>query len=1116
MPGINLYSGNRLEILSDKFAGLLHSAPLPPLEKEIILIQSRGMARWLALETASRLTIWANCVCPFPNTFIRDIYKLFMPGISNSSPYEKEFVTWHLMEILPGLLKSPHFEKVRHYLESDNELKLFQFAHEIADLFDQYTLFRPDMILGWEADKISPPIEHKWQALLWSHLVKRLQKDKNIIEFHRARLLKYFEGKIADPEFDKRQLPARISVFGISSLPPYHLKVLSALARHIDLHLFIMNPCMEFWFDIIADRDIVKISRKTASTQDTLHLEHGNSLLSSMGHLGRDFLAMVQELDCQDQELFMDPGTKTLLSCIQQDILYLREHPRPSLYSSVIKNKIESSDDSITFQSCHSPMREVEILHDQLLRIFDQSSVSDPIEPRDILVMTPDINEYTPLIRAVFDAGNSTRNRLPYSLSDQSINKSSNYIDAFFQILSLFKRRFSSIDVFGILKIDPVRNRFSINNHELSTLERWVYETRICWGIDQNHKRKINLPDYAENTWRAGLDRLLLGYSMPGDNRVLFKDILPYDCIEGNDTALLGNFLEYTEALFGLVEILQQKHTLIEWSEIFLLIKERFLLADETFAAEDGLLHQVLYSLREIQTQTSFNTQISLDVIQSYLTNSLEQHHSTISGGAGFLTGGITFCSMLPMRAVPFKVICLLGMNDGSYPRPGRRRSFDLMALNPRRGDRSRRYDDRYMFLETILSTRKKLYISFEGQSIQDGSKKPPSVLISELMDYIEQGYEIENQDNSSNNIINHLITNHRLQPFHPDYFSTQNIIPKEKLFSYSTENCHAAVELTSKPQKKSPNIAIPLSAPSDTYKQVELSELIKFFSHPTKYLLIKRIGISYIEETQNHNTSEPFITKGLDRYKLENDILERLMGEQDIEKLYQVKRAEGLLPHGKMGEIQFTQMVSAVQSFKRTLDKLFSNKKLQHLEVNLGMKDFKISDRLENLTKTEMVQYRYATIKPKDIIRGWISHLVLNSTNNHDESGVGKNTFLIGKDKIYKYDPVPESSTYLEQLLSLYWQGLSEPLHFFPRTSFVFAKEIHKGKSEQVALHKAKSEWEGNAYNLITEKKDPYNSLCFKNMDLGDARFMDQAKKIFLPIFEHQTQCSIQKASLS
>jgi exodeoxyribonuclease V gamma subunit len=754
-------------------------------------------------------------------------------------------------------------------------------------------------------------------------------------------------------------------------------------------------------------------------------------------------------------------------------------------------------------------MREVEILHDQLLGFFDQFAENEPINPRDILVMAPDINEYAPFIRAVFDADSSTAKNLPYSISDQSIKESSTYIGSFFEILSLFKSRFNSMDVFGILRTEPVKKRFNINDHELSTLERWIHENRICWGIDRKHKEKINLPDYDENTWRSGLDRLMLGYATFGNNKLLFKNILPYNNMEGNNTKILGNFLDYTESLFAHVDTLLQKHTLAGWSEILINMKEKFMLADDSSVIDDRLLNQSLNYLKELQSQTAFNTLISIEVVQSYLRNILEQRYSTIAGGAGFLTGGITFCSMLPMRAIPFKIICLLGMNDGLYPRSGRKRSFDLMALEPQRGDRSRRYDDRYLFLETILSAREKLYISFVGQSILDGSKKPPSVLVSELMDYIEHGYVIENQESPNDDIVNYLTTMHRLQPFHHDYFNQQDTINKEKLFSYSSENYAAASALSSEHHKEFPLFTSALSTPSDTYRQVKLSELIKFFSHPTRYLLIKRIGITFIEEAQNLNTNEPFSIKGLEKHILENDILEVLMEDQDCEKLYKITRAEGMLPHGKIGKIQFNQSVSVVHSFKRNLDRLFLLKEPQSQKINLDVAGFNISGRLDNLTEAGLVQYRYATLKPKDLIRGWVSHLALNSINNDEMNGSGTNTILAGKDKTLMFLPASESRIYLEQLLTLYWKGLSESLHFFPRTSFVFAREIHKGKNEQEALFKAENEWEGNAYNKNSEKNDPYNSLCFKKIDLEDTPFKEQAKMIWLPIFEHQTRYS-------
>ncbi len=1110
MPGIHLYSSNRLETLADTFAELLLSQPLPPLQQETVLIQSRGMARWLAMETASRLKIWANCDCPFPNAFINKIYKLILPDIPDVSPYDKEYILWHVMDILPEIRDDSHFIKVASYLESGDELKLYQLSYEIADLFDQYTLFRPRMILDWEDNTKQAPDDTVWQALIWCRLMDRLRQNQLPLHCHRAGLLQLFQEKVIDPAFDHAILPPRVSVFGISSLPPYHLTVLAALAHHIDLHFFIMNPCKEYWFDIIADRDIVKISRQEAANQDTLHLKQGNSMLASMGHLGRDFMAMLQEFNSEDLELFKDPGDDFLLSNIQQDIFYLRENPEASLEPAHNKKKIENNDASLIFHSCHSPMREVEILFDQLLEIFDKTDSGEPIEPRDILVMAPEIDEYAPLIRAVFDAETSTDKKIPYSISDQSIRVTSRYIETFLAILWLPQTRFSSVDIIGILKTEAVKNRFAINDKDLATIENWIRETRICWGVDQNHKTSLQLPSYRENTWRAGLDRLLLGYAMCGHGQALFKSILPYDHMEGNDTHVLGGFLDFTENLITLAETLQQPHTLAEWSEVLLHTKDTLLLTDEKSETEDRVLHRLLYRLRELQNRTYFRKKVSLGIIRSFLINSLDERFSPIAGETGFLTGGVTFCSMLPMRAIPFRVICLLGMNDGLYPRSGRKKSFDLMAMKPKRGDRSKRYDDRYLFLETILSARKKLSISFVGQSIQDGSQRPPSVLVSELMDYIDQGYtRQDDQDEPFAALSGALTRIHHLQPFNPDYFNLQTDTRQSNLFSYSAENCEAAMALKYEREKINTVFSARLPAPPKESKQVELHELVRFFTHPARYLLVKIIGIAPIEEKQALDTSEPFTLKALARYKLEHDILEHLLKGQDCDKLYQIKKASGELPHGIIGKIFFTQLVSELQSFHKTLSGLLSGQELKQQQVMLKIRDYTITGRLDNISTSGMVLYRYATMKPKDIIRSWISHLVLNSLEDPAAPENGTSTIYAGKDGIYEYGPAAESIPHLEQLLDLYWHGITEPLHFFPLSSFVFAQEIHKGKHEQEALRKAIVEWEGNDFYKRGEKNDPYNLLCCKNMNLSNPLFMEQAKKVFLPAFAHQKKYS-------
>lgn len=263
------------------------------------------------------------------------------------------------------------------------------------------------------------------------------------------------------------------------------------------------------------------------------------------------------------------------------------------------------------------------------------------------------------------------------------------------------------------------------------------------------------------------------------------------------------------------------------------------------------------------------------------------------------------------------------------------------------------------------------------------------------------------------------------------------------------------------------------------------------------------------IEENRMLNTSEPFLINGLARYKLENDILEQLIAGRDCNELFEINKAAGKLPHGQMGEIHFSQLVSGVQLFKKTLDELLSGRDRQQHDVDFKLGDFTITGRLVNLYETGLVLSRYATIKPKDMMRGWINHLVLNTVQNSADTFSETATFLVGKKDILKYIPLAAGSSYLEQLLALYWQGLSEPLCFFPQTSFVYAREIHKGKNVQEARLKAGIEWEGNNYNKSGEKNDPYNRLCYKNIDLTEPLFAETAIKIFMPIIEHQHKYS-------
>ncbi len=885
MSGLTLYTSNRLENLADRLAEVLRLPPPSPLTPEIILVQSQGMEKWISLELARRLKICANIHFPFPNQFATDVFRLTLPDEEETALFDPEIMAWRIMKILPVLLKRKGFEALLLYLsEGPSDLKLFQLSQRVADLFDQYLLFRPEMLFHWEKGK-----EDHWQAVLWREMVRGIEKK------HRAALQKNFLEQIGSSVVRPGILPERMAVFGISALPFFHVEMLAALSRYLEVNLFLMNPCREYWGNLLTRRETHKVKERAREKQtpsEYLHLPQENSLLASLGRLGQDFFEMILSFEPREEDGSVDPGQKTLLNCLQQDILFLRE--RGSRDEG--KKEIDPADLSILIHSCHSPMREVEVLQDILLSLFE---THPGLLPKDVLVMTPDIKTYAPYIQAVFSVSPDDPRWIPFGLADRGIRQESPVADVILGLLDLQGSRFGVSRVMALLESPAVQRRFSLAEEDLRLIRRWIEDTRIRWGIDRESRKVLGLPDYPENTWEAGLERMLLGYALPRREDELFMGILPYDRIEGSEAMVLGNFVHLANRLFALEKDLGEPRSLGDWGDFLSRMLDDFFSSDEE--TEQGLLfiRRVLRPFGERQELSGFDEKINLEVIRSFLKATFENE----GFGTGFITGGVTFCAMLPMRSIPFQVIGLLGMNDDAYPRPTKSLGFDLLAMNPRPGDRSRRNDDRYLFLEVLLSAREKLHISYVGQGIKDNSPRPPSVLVSELLDYLEAGYRISGKE-----IREQIIRRHRLQAFSPSYFEKSQA---DRFFSYSTENLEAARQARNSLPEGKPFLAQGLPEPPPDWKTVEVGQLIRFFGNPAQYILNQRLGIYLEEEESVFGETEPFEVKGLDKYALEQRLVERGMENRSLAATFPAVRAAGLLPHGRTRGVLFSKDLS-------------------------------------------------------------------------------------------------------------------------------------------------------------------------------------------------------------
>jgi len=1082
---LRLFTSNRLEILADTLAEVLSKPLASVLDEEIIVVQSKGMERWVSMQLAQRHGICANCRFPFPNSFVHNIFQKIIPDLPERSPFDPKIMTWRIMKFLPSCIRKPGFESLSAYLgDTQRNLKRFQLSERIADTFDQYLLFRPEMIFRWENGE-----ENHWQAVLWRELVKETGK------MHRASLGKAFLKATEEFPTTIHGLPERFSVFGISVIPRFHIQMLDALSRFSQINLFLMNPCKEYWGDILSDWGMKKtIAKKTTRvmTFEELHLEKGNSLLASMGVLGKDFFDLVNEYDCEEFPSFKNSGENNLLSWIQSDILNLRERHQ----GSNAKVMIATNDNSIQVHSCHSPMREIEVLHDRLLDMFEKDS---DLLPKDILVMTPDIETYAPYIQAVFDTPADASRKIPFSISDRSIRREGEIINTFLAILDLLGSRFAASQIFAILESPAVHRKFDIMEAELTLVRKWLTDTRIRWGIDREDRSQLGLPPFTENTWKAGLERLILGYAMPGQDENMFNDILPYDDIEGSNASVLGRLLDFTEQLFAHVTSLSQSRTLNQWSKSLTDLLEKFFMPNEDTEREMQGIRRTLNDLGDMQKIADFDEEIDIDVIKWHLRNFLE----TEGFGFGFITGGVTFCAMLSMRSIPFKVICCVGMNGDAYPRQAKPLGFDLIAKHPKPGDRSRRNDDRYLFLEAILSARKILYISYIGQNIQDNSIIPPSVVVSELLDYIEQGFTI-----SGKKIIDHIFTKHRLQAFSPEYFRKG-----KKLFSYSEENCQAAQCILEAREAPILFISRGLSNPEEEWKTVDLNDLSTFFANPSRFLLNKRLGIHLEERASILEDREAFDVKALEKYLLNKKLLEKKLEGENLKDFFPTVHASGYLPHGTLGECIFEELSQGVESFVEKTKPYIPETTLEPLEVDLNISGFRLTGRINLIYPERLLQYRYARVKTRDRLKVWIHHLALNSimADTYPRTSM---LAVLEPDKrreavwtAWEYAPVENSKEILGRLLNEYWAGLIKPLHFFPDTSWMYIHTmLKKNKSEKDALNSARRIWEKTDYNR-GECEDPYYQLCFGNTDPLDLEFQRIAEEVFRPFLEHQKE---------
>lgn len=1138
-PGFMVVHGNHLDELRGLVVSLMRRYPLAPLENEMVLVQSNGIAQWLKLALAEDpqdddqggCGIAAAIDVQLPGSFMWQLYRrvLGREEIPETSPLDKAPLTWRLMRLLPEVINQPHFEPLQRFLTDDSDLrKRYQLAERLADLFDQYQVYRADWLKDWAAgrhvlsnargDSRALAPANCWQAELWRALL--LDVGEEGMAQSRAGVHQRFVERINALEQAPKGLPSRVIVFGISSLPAQALEALAGLARFSQVLLCVHNPCRHHWADIVADKDLLRHQYKRQQRKqgmpslidaDTLH-QHAHPLLAAWGKQGRDYINLLDSYDDPGSyrnvfsdgriDLFTENGQATLLNQLQDDILELR----PLAETRALWPAVDPAKDrSVRFHVAHSAQREVEILHDQLLARFS----ADPgLRPRDVIVMLPDINTYAPHIRAVFgQLGRNDPRYIPFTLTDQGQRGRDPLLIALEHLLKLPDSRFPVSEILDLLDVPALRARFAIKESDLPTLHRWIEGAGVRWGLNAQQRAGLGLPDDLEqNSWRFGLRRMLLGYAVgTGDS---CDDIEPYDEIGGLDAALIGPLVALLDALEVAHAELSQPAPAAQWGTRLHALLQVFFLAETEH--DDYLLVQ-LQGLCETWLQTcesvGLEDALPLTVVREAWLAGLDQGRLS----QRFLAGSVNFCTLMPMRAIPFKVVCLLGMNDGDYPRAQPPLDFDLMGSDYRPGDRSRREDDRYLLLEALLSAREQLYVSWVGRSIRDNSERPASVLIGQLRDHLAAGWrspkaKADDPVEGGLQLLHALTQEHPLQPFSARYFHKHS-----NLFSYASE--WRALHL---PPTQLPTEADQLE-PFVPEEPLSLTLLQDFMRHPVRHFFSQRLKVFFEAAEAPLADEEPFVLDALQRYSLSESLLGAALADptNSTDALQaQARRLQrsGMLPLAGFGECLQAELIEPLPDLllrhaqllgqwptliDSALPISFEYRQLR-LEGWLGRVYQRDDQALLSITTLPNGISSGKSLKWHRLVATWVMHLAACAVGHRLSSAV------VATDVTLLLDPLeqPRAAELLGDLLVARQAGMNAPLPVAIKTAFSWLGQSDPEK----ALTAAAKAYDGDGQNTRGERSES-TALARQFSDFAaltaSEEFEGWCEALYRPMFE-------------
>ncbi|BBX65224.1 RecBCD enzyme subunit RecC [Mycobacterium saskatchewanense] len=1040
----HIHRAERTDLLADGLGALLSDPPPDPFAGELVLVPARGVERWLSQRlshvlgrgTASGAAdgVCAGVAFRSPGALIAEITGNTGAG---DDPWSPDGLAWPLLEVVDCSLDQPWCRTLATHLghfDTGFEAELrrgrrYSVARQLAGLFASYARQRPELLADWSdgnAGGVDPDLS--WQPELWRAVAATVPADPPHLR-HRKTLARLREGP-AD-------LPARLSLFGHTRLARTDVELLDALSAHHDVHLWLPHPSDHLW-RALADTHGVVPRADDASRHAARH-----PLLRTLGRDLRELQRALPAAPATDECLgFSNRATHpaTLLGWLQSDVAANAVRPagRP----------LAAGDRSVQVHSCHGAARQIDVLREVLLGLLED----DPtLEPRDIVVMCPDIESYAPLILAGFGLGETAgaghpAHQLRVRLADRSLSQTNPLLGVAAGLLDLAGSRATATQVLNLAQAAPVRARFGFSDDDLDQITEWVREANIRWGFDKSHRAPYGLDHVLHNTWRFGLDRILTGVAMSDDSRAWLDTALPLDNVGSDKVELAGRLAEYVDRLHRVGESLVGTRTLADWLDK--LTEGVTLLTRSSDAWHEAQLRSEFADV-VCQAGHRAGTALRLPDIQALLSTRLAGRPTR----ANFRTGTLTVCTMVPMRSVPHRVVCLVGLDDKVFPRLDVPDGDDALARDPMTGERDIRSEDRQLLLDAVCAATETLVITYTGNDEHTGHPYPPAVPLAELLDALDQTTETPVRDR--------IVVRHPLQPFDIKNVEPGRLVPGGP-FTFDPTALAAATAAAGKRRTPRPFISGPLPAPAAD--DVAVADLVDFFKDPVKGFF-RALDCTLPWDVDVIEDAMPVEIDALQEWTVGDRMLRDMLRGMHPDVAAHAEWRRGTLPPGRLGVRKAKEIRDRARDLAAIALRHRTGSPAAHdVGVDLGGGRF-LTGTVTPVFGGRTVSVTYSRLAPKHVLAAWVGLVALAAQH----PGRDWTALCIGRGNsrnrisLRLFAPPPEPVAVARDLVALYDAGRREPLPLPLKTSCAWAEARRDGDHPYAA---ARAKWESTRFH--------------------------------------------------